>query len=81
MCIRDRNKTAMDSVIDVRTLSKDEIIHLVRQLLDLKLITPQLLTEVAKKNNSNDDIESMDYIESLINKHFEEYDEVFRKLA
>lgn len=39
----------MDSVIDVRTLSKDEIIHLVRQLLDLKLITPQLLTEVAKK--------------------------------
>ena len=59
----------------------DEIIHLVRQLLDLKLITPQLLTEVAKKNNSNDDIESMDYIESLINKHFEEYDEVFRKLA
>ncbi|MBK7634592.1 MAG: hypothetical protein WAT22_09625 [Saprospiraceae bacterium] len=71
----------MDSVIDVRTLSKDEIIHLVRQLLDLKLITPQLLTEVAKKNNSNDDIESMDYIESLINKHFEEYDEVFRKLA
>ena len=71
----------MDSVIDVRTLSKDEIIHLVRQLLDLKLITPQLLTEVAKKNNSNNDIESMDYIESLINKHFEEYDEVFRKLA
>jgi hypothetical protein len=71
----------MASVIDIKTLSKDEIVHLIKQLLDLKIITPQLLSEIAKKNNDAVNPESMEYIESLINKHFEEYDEVFRKLA
>jgi len=34
-------------------------------------------SKTKKNENSND----MEYIELLINKHFEEYDEVFRKLA
>lgn len=71
----------MASVIDIKTLSKDEIVHLIKQLLDLKIITPHLLSEIAKKNNDAVNPESMEYIESLINKHFEAYDEVFRKLA
>ena len=71
----------MASVIDIKTLSKDEIVHLIKQLLDLKIITPELLSEIAKRNNDAIHPENMEYIESLINKHFEEYDEVFRKLA
>lgn len=72
----------MASVIDVNTLSKNEIILLIKDLLDHKIITHQFLSEVAEMNDlKSEDIEDMAKIEALINKHFDEYDEVFRKLA
>jgi hypothetical protein len=72
----------MASVIDVKTLSKTEIIHLVKDLLESKIITHQFLSELADISGAEvNDTHSMEYIESLIDKHFEEYDEVFRKLA
>ena len=71
----------MASVIDVKTLSKSEIIHLVKDLLESKIITHQFLSELANISETENDTLSMEYIESLIDKHFEEYDEVFRKLA
>ena len=71
----------MASVIDVKTLSKGELIHLVKDLLESKIITHQFLSELADISETENDTLSMEYIESLIDKHFEEYDEVFRKLA
>jgi len=71
----------MASVIDVKTLSKNEILHLIQDLLNEKIITPELLAELAEKEHNLDSKEDMAFIESLVNKHFEEYDEVFRKLA
>ncbi|MBC7885394.1 MAG: hypothetical protein H7X99_07955 [Saprospiraceae bacterium] len=72
----------MASIIDVKTLSKSEIINLVKDLLESKIITRNFLSELADISDSEVvDTSSMEYIESLIDKHFEEYDEVFRKLA
>ncbi|MBK8052547.1 MAG: hypothetical protein IPK35_04510 [Saprospiraceae bacterium] len=68
----------MDSVIDVRTLSKEQQYQLVMDILkhnkELKSNFDRLLP------NPNDEI-SMEYIEKLIEQDFERYDEVFRKLA
>ncbi len=69
----------MASVIDVKTLSKEDVIHLIKDLLHEKLITREILDEIADKNNHSED--DLAYIERLVNKHFEEYDEIFRKLA
>lgn len=69
----------MASVIDVKTLSKNDVIHLIKDLLNEKLITREILDEIADKNNQYED--DMAYVERLVNKHFEEYDEIFRKLA
>jgi predicted house-cleaning noncanonical NTP pyrophosphatase (MazG superfamily) len=73
----------MASVIDVKTLSKKEIVLLLKDLIDNKMVTHQILAKVAETNSTvnEHDIDDMSYIESLIDKHFEEYDEVFRKLA
>ncbi len=72
----------MASVIDVKTLSKNEIKHLIHDLIESEIITHQFLLElVESKVKKNEDFDDMQYIESLIDKHFEEYDEVFRKLA
>jgi hypothetical protein len=71
----------MASVIDVKALSKNEVIHLIKDLLNENILTHQLLSEVADINKSKDSTENINYIEALIDKHFEEYDEVFRKLA
>ncbi len=69
----------MASVIDVKTLSKEDVIHLIKDLLHEKLITREILDKIADKNNHSED--DLAYIERLVNKHFEEYDEIFRKLA
>ena len=72
----------MASVIDVKKLTKNEIKHLIHDLIESKIITHQFLLELAEsKVKKNEDIDDMQFIESLIDKHFEEYDEVFRKLA
>ena len=72
----------MASVIDVKTLSINEIKHLINDLIESDIITHEFLLEIAEsKMNKNENSNDMAYIESLINKHFEEYDEVFRKLA
>ncbi|MFZ1750279.1 MAG: hypothetical protein WAU01_08815 [Saprospiraceae bacterium] len=68
----------MASVIDVKKLSKKEIQQLVYELIESEMITSQFLLELAESKEKTDDLK---YIESLIDKHFEEYDEVFRKLA
>lgn len=69
----------MANVIDVKALSKEELLGLIRNLITEKLITHELLAEVADNNYSY--IDEMSEIDALISKHFEEYDEVFRKLA
>ena len=71
----------MASVIDVKTLSKEEIVGLIKELLKEKIITNEFLSELADQNSQDDTFDDLAYIESLIDKHFEEYDEVFRKLA
>jgi hypothetical protein len=71
----------MEKAIDVKTLSKPQIIRLIKDLIDEKLITSQLILQILDKKPENEPLEDADYIEKLINKHFEEYDEVFRKLA
>jgi len=70
----------MANVIDIKALSKEELLSLIKSLLNEKFITHELLSEIAE-NNTNDGTDNMAEIEALINKHFEEYDEVFRKLA
>ena len=69
----------MANVIDVKTLSKEELLGLIRNLITEKLITHELLTEIA--NNNYGSIDDISEIDTLISKHFEEYDDVFRKLA
>lgn len=69
----------MANVIDVKTLSKEELFGLIRNLITEKLITHEFLVEVANNNYNN--IDDISEIDALISKHFEEYDEVFRKLA
>jgi hypothetical protein len=71
----------MENAIDVKTLSKTQIIRLVKDLIDEKLITSQLILQILDKKPVSESGEDLDYVEKLINKHFEEYDEVFRKLA
>lgn len=72
----------MASIIDVKTLSKNEIKHLIHDLIESEIITHEFLLEIAEsKTKKNENSNDMEYIELLINKHFEEYDEVFRKLA
>ncbi len=72
----------MASIIDVKTLSKKEIKQLIHDLIESKIISHEFLLEIAEsKTKKNENSNDMEYIESLINKHFEEYDEVFRKLA
>jgi hypothetical protein len=71
----------MAGVIDVKNLNKDEIRHLIIELLNQNLITMDILTELVENKNKDTSEGDMSHIESLINKHFEEYDEVFRKLA
>ena len=71
----------MENTIDVKTLSKTQIICLIKDLIDEKLITSQLILQILDKKPENEPVEDLAYIEQLINKHFEEYDEVFRKLA
>ncbi len=69
----------MANVIDVKTLSKEELLGLIRNLIIEKLITHELLSEIA--NNNYGSIDDISEIDTLISKHFEEYDDVFRKLA
>lgn len=69
----------MANVIDVKTLSKEELLGLIRNLITEKLITHELLSEIA--NNNYGSIDDISEIDTLISKHFEEYDDVFRKLA
>ncbi|MEY3421784.1 MAG: hypothetical protein RIR48_2080 [Bacteroidota bacterium] len=68
----------MASVIDIKTLSKEQQYQLVIDILkhnkELKSNFDRVLA------NPNDEI-SMEYIEKLIAQDFERYDEVFRKLA
>jgi hypothetical protein len=68
----------MASVIDIKTLSKEQQYQLVIDILkhnkELKSNFDRVLP------NPNDEI-SMEYIEKLIAQDFERYDEVFRKLA
>ena len=68
----------MASVIDIKTLSKEQQYQLVIDILkhnkELKSNFDRVLA------NPNDEI-SMEYIEKLIAQDFEQYDEVFRKLA
>lgn len=45
----------MAKLIDVKTLGKKEIILLVKDLLDNKIITHQLLTEVAEMADATGD--------------------------
>lgn len=72
----------MASVIDVKKLTKKEIKHLIHELIESEIITHQFLVELAEsKAKKSEDLDDIQYIESLIDKHFEEYDEVFRKLA
>lgn len=72
----------MASVIDIKTLSKKDIKSLIHDLIESEIITHQLLLDIAEFGESKSkDLNDMSYIESLIDKHFEEYDEVFRKLA
>ena len=69
------------TTIDVKKLSKEEVVILVKNLFKENLITNELLEEMANINSKNTSQEELAYIEQLIEKHFEEYDEVFRKLA
>jgi predicted transcriptional regulator len=68
----------MASVIDVRTLSKEEQYQLV---LDILKHNSELRSKVNNiVNNVNEEL-SMEYIEKLVNQDFERYDDVFRRLA
>lgn len=65
--------------IDVTKLSKEESINLVKDMLEHKLITKELIDQINEEKSINGI--DMSQIEAMIRKHFEEYDEVFRKLA
>lgn len=68
----------MASVIDVKTLSKEEQYQLV---LDILKHNSELRSKVNNiVNNVNEEL-SMEYIEKLVNQDFERYDDVFRRLA
>ena len=68
----------MASVIDVRTLSKNEQYKLV---IDVLNFNKELKSEFNKIVPIENEELSMEYIERLIEQDFERYDEVFRKLA
>ncbi len=68
----------MASVIDVKTLSKQQQLELV---LDILKCNNELKSQFHKILPIKDDELSMEYIEKLIDQDFERYDEVFRKLA
>jgi hypothetical protein len=68
----------MASVIDVKTLSKQQQLELV---MDILKCNSDLKSQFHKILPIPDDELSMEYIEKLIDQDFERYDEVFRKLA
>ena len=68
----------MASVIDIKTLSKEQQYQLVIDILKYNKELKSNFDRVLP--NPNDEI-SMEYIEKLIAQDFERYDEVFRKLA
>lgn len=72
----------MASVIDVKQLTKKEIKHLLNDLIESEIVTHQFLLDLVEtKSKEMEKTNDLNYIESLIDKHFEEYDDVFRKLA
>jgi hypothetical protein len=65
--------------IDVTKFSKTEVISLLQEMFKANMITKEIVDEVFQTKTINGI--DMTRIEKLIDKHFEEYDEVFRKLA
>ncbi|HMP31702.1 MAG TPA: hypothetical protein PKD85_19020 [Saprospiraceae bacterium] len=63
--------------IDVKKLSKESVKSLLRELISADMLTAEFLKELQIESTNKD----FNRLEKIINKHFEQYDEVFRKLA
>ncbi|MFT4532743.1 MAG: ADP-heptose:LPS heptosyltransferase [Saprospiraceae bacterium] len=69
--------------LDINTITIDEAKALFVELLKTRKLDKSFLQEVVDKYSSaiEDSDEEMIIIEQLVNKHFKEYDEVFKALA
>ncbi len=65
------------NTIDVAKLSKKEVKQVLQDMINGKIVTIQLLEELCLAENKKD----KNRISEIVDRHFEEYDEVFRKLA
>lgn len=69
--------------LDINTITNDEAKALFVELLKSRKLDKSFLQEVVDKYSSTieDSDEEMIIIEQMVNKHFKEYDEVFKALA
>ncbi len=68
----------MAALIDITKLTKQEQCEIIRDILNYNIDIRNAFHKIVP---SNEEEVSIKYVEKLMLKHFEEYDEVFRKLA
>jgi hypothetical protein len=65
------------NTIDVSSLSPGDVKQILLRMIHEKKITKELLNELTQ----TDLLAETNRIEAIVEKHFEEYEEIFKKLA